>query len=329
MLKILTILLLLSQVVFALDQNNACTNYSNNAQDGSCSVSITMISDKSFYNNSEKIVFYNNLTSKYFPYVIEYWIESENGTILKSRLNTTNTDAKSYTPRLSKPGNLILKNRLLFVDCNNTSSFTSSEKTVFVNVDVSHIANITISSFNIGTDKKAKLGDILRPTASVYTGILGNGSIKVEIVNITSVFNLSVYGNYEYYDFKPEIEIPSDCNISTGNYTLKATFLDLISTKDFVIENDCKFNSTFIDSSPDNLTMNDVLEGPPESNINLSQSSNSWVEVYNSANTRAKKLMIYAFVGVVLFMLLILFKNNIISKNGIYSKSDNRSDRSS
>ncbi|MBN1386450.1 hypothetical protein JW968_05765 [Candidatus Woesearchaeota archaeon] len=85
-----------------------------------CNISLSIIPDQTFFLN-EKISYKfglgsGNLTE--FPYIIEYWIDDHFNKTYKKKLNTTNTNKKSYQPK-EREKIFMIKARL-YVLCNNT-----------------------------------------------------------------------------------------------------------------------------------------------------------------------------------------------------------------
>ena len=304
-----------------------------------CNVSISLVTDKLFYNNSERINFYNNLSDKSKDFIIQYWIEDLDHNIIKEKVNTTNLNIKSYTPSFTRPKNITIMNELVLVNCSNNSGNIISSRQLSVLVPVSNTPKINITSFYLGTDKKASLGDTIRPTIELYTGDMIDQFVYFEIINITPRMNISVPYDFEYYTIKPDILIPDDCSIISGNYTFTSLFGDFSNSVKFELINKCKMNITTSSlnlSSEMNLVdtvFDDDIsyENLSESNINIPETPSN--EVYNSAGIKAKKLVLYPFFGVILVITLAFMfnKNPLLKnlKNGIYCKSDNRSDRSS
>ncbi len=341
MLKIiLFVLVIFLPLVYGLEDTNSACFYQNSSEttnNNTCFVSISVIAEKKNYNNAERIVFFNNLSTSKYPFVIQYWIEDSEGNIIKDKINTTNLNQKSFTPNFNKPKTLLVKNELVSVECNNTSKFLSSEAIVFVHVNLTAEPSVEISSFYLGSDNKTKLGDRIIPKINTYTGRFTNSSLIVEITNVTEPQYFSMPYDYENYEFKPEIIIPNDCNITTGYYDLKAVSFGIEAKKSFLIENKCKNTSdnSSINSSLQTISYQDSNNEIPltESNINLPEIPVTGETVYSSSGVKANKPMVYAFAAVALFMLLALMpKTNILKglmNDGVYNKGDNGSDRSS
>ena len=102
-----------------------------NISEGSCFVILNLSTDKEVYEDGESVKINNSLSNKGFDFIIEYWIEDLEGEIVKSKVNTSNTNIKSYTPRIkAKEKALLVKNRLVFVDCDNSNELLENEKVV-------------------------------------------------------------------------------------------------------------------------------------------------------------------------------------------------------
>ena len=88
-----------------------------------CPIGVTITADKTEVEQGETIAYTNNLTIKRKGFVIEYWAEWDDGTIAKKPRNTSNTNQKKFTPRnVNGTKKLILKNKLISVDCVDTTS---------------------------------------------------------------------------------------------------------------------------------------------------------------------------------------------------------------
>jgi len=110
---------------------NATSNPANIYPDGTCFVVINLSTDKEVYEDGESVKINNSLSNKGFDFIIEYWIEDLEGEIVKNKVNTSNTNIKSYTPRIkAKEKALLVKNRLVFVDCDNANEALENENII-------------------------------------------------------------------------------------------------------------------------------------------------------------------------------------------------------
>lgn len=85
----------------------------------SCSLKVSIDSEKTRFQNDEKIFFYNTLNRDDIDYVIEYWIEDSEGRIIKPKINTSNQDKKSFTPKNAN-SDIIIKARIANSSCADT-----------------------------------------------------------------------------------------------------------------------------------------------------------------------------------------------------------------
>ncbi|MFH1850658.1 MAG: hypothetical protein ABH879_10865 [archaeon] len=112
--------------------NVACKNVSALDSTGlACNVSIGLETGKTVYEADEVVGFYNRLSNESYYYVIEYWAEDLFGNLLKKKVNTSNTNKKTFTPNIEETDRVILfMNRIAYIACNN-SGIGSSHKYIF------------------------------------------------------------------------------------------------------------------------------------------------------------------------------------------------------
>ena len=99
-----------------------------------CNIEISLGTDKEIYSAGESIRINNSLSNESFPFIIEYWAEDLMGRVIKAKQNTSNTNIKSFTPKIDEEDRVyILKNRLVFVGCNNSNANLEKEvKTIIL-----------------------------------------------------------------------------------------------------------------------------------------------------------------------------------------------------
>ncbi len=85
-----------------------------------CNISLSITTNTEIFDNGEKIEFYNKLNNKQFDYIIEYWIEDVNSTIIKQKRNTTNQAKKTFTPK-NFDADIIIKSRIAYLGCGDVN----------------------------------------------------------------------------------------------------------------------------------------------------------------------------------------------------------------
>ncbi len=205
-----------------------------------CSIELNLSTDKDLYINKEKVKIKNIINNKSFPFIIEYWVEDLFGEEVKKRYNTSNTNQKTYTPKISEKDRVFLvKNRLVFVACNNSNTELENEKMIIImkekaslGVDDDSDSSISIdyvylpwsNLLNFGSNFKVKLnihkGDTTKSLINVYTEKNNkkiSDDLRFYLNNKNSDYNLTV-----------RVFIKPNCKdtFSDGDYTLVVEGLD-------------------------------------------------------------------------------------------------------
>ena len=210
-----------------------------------CNISIRVTSEKLIYEQGETIQFDNNLDNESFPFVIEYWVEDLFGTIFKKKVNTTNTDAKSYTPKIDEKDRVLLIKNRLYPFCNDASlEDNTAEKLVIVkNSQGTAAAALSAAAqdsslkieklLDVGSDGKVKFGDAFRVNLNIYKGNTAKSAIAVWLEDpdgnkVGKESKANANTKYTEYDISVPIYLPPNCDekLEEGRYTIKAEGLD-------------------------------------------------------------------------------------------------------
>ncbi|MEK6905912.1 MAG: hypothetical protein AABX24_05925, partial [Nanoarchaeota archaeon] len=82
-----------------------------------CDVNMQLKTNESiFYENGQPIEFKPELNNKSFPFVIEYWIEDLFSEIVKPKVNTTNTNQKSWKTNIGEEDRVLFINAVVYRD---------------------------------------------------------------------------------------------------------------------------------------------------------------------------------------------------------------------
>lgn len=228
-----------------------------------CSPVLTIDSDRLIYNNSERIRIYNKLSLNKFDYIIEYWVEDIFGNIVKPKILTANTNSKQYTPKIDETDKiLILKNRLVFINCiinssgslssNNSVLNVTNEKYVFVrNFETNSFAqnsSININKIYLNKDNFISFGEILQVNLDVYRGDTLKYAVKAWVSDyrgwkVSEVTTIHVKPKFTNHIITLPIALKSDCNSRYGDgvYTLNIEGLNLSVQEKINIRGSSKF----------------------------------------------------------------------------------------
>ena len=177
-----------------------------------CSVELNLSTDKEIYNKGESVDIKNSMSNQTFPYIIQYWVEDLFGSIVKEKQNTSNTNLKSFTPKINEKDKVFLaKNVLIFVGCNNSNPHISNEKMI-----------ISLNK-NYEPEKETKAkATTTKKSASTKTSSSKNSSLQKALQEETAKI-LSFYTRNKKYN--------QSINIYANVKASKAYSLTLLSSK--------------------------------------------------------------------------------------------------
>jgi len=199
-----------------------------------CFIELNLSTNKDIYLNREEVKIKNSISNKSFPYLIEYWVEDLFGNYVKKRYNTSNTNQKAYTPKIvEKDRVFIVKNRLVFVACNNSNSVLENEKMIIIKKDEASIgrdddtdSSISIDYIYLPGTRTLSFGDDFKVKLSIHKGDTSKSMIKlfVEKNNKRVSEETRFYLNKKDYDYNLTVKVflKPNCNyeFSDGTYNL-------------------------------------------------------------------------------------------------------------
>jgi len=298
-----------------------------------CNISINITTEKILYDNKEQIKFYNNLNDESFPYTIEYWIEDLFGTIIKKRINTTNTNQKSFTPDIDEKDRVFFIKNKVYALCNDlNTSDNSAEKLIIIKgsetiYDTESSINIE-QIYDLGSDNKAKFGQTIRVRLNIYKGNTTKESIKLWIENdgrISKESKTNVYEKYTSYDLTLPVQIKPNCDgeFDDDDYKVIVEGLDARDTKklevggitDSLCEEKIVYKETeetidvtetsqVIQLKESGFEQELLSEGPMTGDIIL-ESKKEPIVIYESSTIKMKNLILY-FIVILLTILCVI-----------------------
>ena len=205
-----------------------------------------------FYENGQSLEFKPELNNKSFPFVIEYWIEDLFGGIAKPKINTTNTNEKSWKTNIQEQDRVLLLKAIVYPSCDDINiSDNAAEKMFIVTKDEietspsqteeTAAAESAISILKISPEL-VSFGEILDAELEIYKGATDKYSVSVWVEKkgktISEKTKVHLKNKNTLYKFTIPILIDSNCNqkIKDGDAQLIVEGLGLQEEKEFSLE---------------------------------------------------------------------------------------------
>ena len=156
----------------------------------SCDLALQLKTNETiFYENGQSIQFKPELTNRSFPFVIEYWIEDLFGTVVKPKINTTNTNQKSWKTNIQEQDRVLFLKAVVYPSCNDSNFSNNAAEEMFVvinpetaisssSTEEASLMNSTINITNISPET-ISFGEILDADLEIYKGATDKYSISV------------------------------------------------------------------------------------------------------------------------------------------------------
>jgi biopolymer transport protein ExbD len=228
-----------------LDDNNICQEFEvKDASENICDLEISISTEKDIFNDGDKVKFYNNLNSEKYPYEITYWIEDMFEKQVKSEKITKNTNKKSWTIRSDLPAEAFIINaKVKALGCNDQNEENDeTKKVIVVKNKREEESSITIDNIYLGTDEKAKFGEVVKVLTTIYKGNTSKYSIKFYIQNgkkrISETTTVHFHEKYNEHTMTIPIQLKTNCDLTydDGVHELIIEGLDQRTQEKFKIE---------------------------------------------------------------------------------------------
>jgi hypothetical protein len=233
-----------------IENNQLCVHVTViNTKNISCNISLeTQIVNDKIFENKNKIQFKHYLTNKSFPFIIEYWVEDLFGDKVKNKVQTSNLNTKSFTPKINEQDRVFfLKSKLNFLGCNNSNKNLYNEKVLLIkNNQVStedEESNELIENeiIILGTDKEEYFfGDVVMLEIYVKKGDSSKTVVSTQVKSKKIVsYTTKTYfkdKNTEY-EIKFPVLLRSNCEnkFKDGEYGIEIEGLGVIVSKNINI----------------------------------------------------------------------------------------------
>jgi len=229
------------------DDDISCKNISViNTLDIPCNVSLDIGTWKSLYFD-EPTVFYLNLNNETFPFIIEYWVEDLFGNVVKNAINTTNTNKKSFSPKLDEPDKaFLIKANLAFIACNDSNQADNYAEMLFVvkGEEPANESKIEIPELYLNKDNAIEFGETLRAEVSIYKGDSTKNVINVwaedskenKISAETSKITITKKFSESLITVPVQLKLNCDSKLGEGRHFLVAEGLGIKTKKEFMVK---------------------------------------------------------------------------------------------
>ena len=244
------------------EQNTSTDANHTTEVNNSCFVVLNLSTDKELYTERESVQIKNSISNDDYAYIIEYWVEDLFGNEVKKKLNTSNTNTKSYTPGIAENDKaFMLRNRLAFVDCINTNDELENEKLIVVkkssetsednesDEELSNESKIEIMQVYLPSSGSLSFGDDFKVKLSFYKGDTGKTLVTAYVKGddgkkVSFSTDLYLEKKYSLYELSIKVLLKPDCKLKSDDYTLVVEGLGEIAEESISIEdnddNDCK-----------------------------------------------------------------------------------------
>ena len=302
-----------------------------------CDLAISVLTEKLVYDNGEKIGYYNVLNEEKFPYYIEYWVEDFLGEVFKKKIQTTNTNKRSYTPKIKEVDRALLIRATVYPSCAdlNISNNEAEQLVIVVNSVVDEIGGNSgeekdesaIEIVKISPEEQ-KFAGLIKAEIEIYKGDTGKYSLTAyaekDGKKISSDVKINLKDKFTNYKITLPIQLALNCNekISSGKAKVIVEGLGVDDNKEFKIigidEKICKINTQYeeqecketkcqvIQEKSAALSTLENLQSPRVFSTAHNYNNEGKV-VYESSSSKAKKLLPYLIIFSFVLIVLILF----------------------
>lgn len=205
-----------------------------------CDLILTITTEENLiYQQDQSLTFHPELNNNSFPFIIEYWIEDLFGNILKNKINTTNTNQKSWKTNIEEQDRVLFIKSNLYPQCHDTNLSNNYAEKMFIvtnNLLLSHnnsnnslqnntnfpISNSTTkdeqSSLKINkiSPSEPSYGELIKVYATIYKGSTSKYSLSAwaeqDSHKISEETSFHLNTKYQEYDLTIPIQIEPNCD---------------------------------------------------------------------------------------------------------------------
>jgi hypothetical protein len=220
-------------------------------EDISCDVTLQLKTNESiFYENGQSIEFKPELNNKSFPFVIEYWIEDLFGKVVKPKINTTNTNEKSWKTNIEEQDRVLFLNAVVYSSCADSDLTNNAAQKIFIvkKIDENNGEDLSTGSENLPANSTINItkvsettsfGELLETEIQIYKAATEKYSVSVWAEKngkeISEKSKIHLKNKNTLYKFMLPVQIEPNCDkkIEDGKAQLIVEGLGLRTEKEF------------------------------------------------------------------------------------------------
>lgn len=193
----------------------------------SCDINLQLkTSETFFFEKGQSIEFKPELNDKSFPFTIGYWIEDFFGNIVKPKINTTNTNEKSWKTNIEEQDRILFLKAVVYPSCADVNLSDNAVEKMFVVInnqtsdknetsleEISKESSIAILKI---TPEEASFGESVNTELEIYKGNTDKYSISVWVERdgkvISEKTKIHLKEKNTLYKFSIPVLLKPNCN---------------------------------------------------------------------------------------------------------------------
>ncbi|MEK6969079.1 MAG: lamin tail domain-containing protein [Nanoarchaeota archaeon] len=138
-----------------------------------CNINLQIIQEGNLIlNNGQSLSFNLVLNNESFPFMIEYWIEDLFGNLVKSKINTTNTNQKSWKTNIDEKDKVLFIKAQVYPWCNDENKTDNFAEKMFIVIKNELLISTTSENNTENSSKSSIVIQKITPSAAHYGDLL-------------------------------------------------------------------------------------------------------------------------------------------------------------
>lgn len=314
---LLLFILVIINSAFALESNESIDNITT------CDFRVDILTNKTiFFDDFEFKIQVNRTNGSRSEVLISKHVTDPFGNIIKTYKNSTfeivNHRTQKFSPILKKNNAYIIKAEI-FPSCydNYTENNIAYKEIFMIGNKQNESSYIKIENIlDLGTDKIAKFGSIIKVRIAAYKGNTNKKTIKawieLENVKVTKQSSINIEEKYTKQTITIPLQIFPNCKGKLDNDTYYVKIKGLDSDDEMpvniisILKDNCEIvekviNKTFFVNITEKVYIN--ITKNTETNLNKTVINESMI-VYESKQEKSKRSALYFFCGLLILLII-------------------------